>query len=248
MLHIFLVSSQFLYLGFALFSSPKSSSTLLGEMTRQKIQLKKIENTTARQVTFSKRRKGLFKKAQELSLLCDAEIALIVFSSNGKLFDFTNSRSMEQVLQQYHRQSENLELHQPCLGLQLESRVALLRKEAEEKTHELRMMNGEELTGLSAEELGKLEEMLKAGQNRVQEIKNKRFFREITTLGKKKFRLMEENKKLKLQMVNMSGEQVQIHEQYQSSMASTNMSSLLGPQYKDDISNTLLKLGLPFPD
>lgn len=47
------------------------------------------------------------------------------------------------------------------------------------------MMNGEELTGLSAEELGKLEEMLKAGQNRVQEIKNKRFFREITALGKK---------------------------------------------------------------
>ncbi|KAL0357024.1 UNVERIFIED_CONTAM: MADS-box protein JOINTLESS [Sesamum calycinum] len=61
-------------------------------MVRQKIQIKKIDNLTARQVTFSKRRRGLFKKAQELSTLCDAEIALIVFSATGKLFDYSSSR------------------------------------------------------------------------------------------------------------------------------------------------------------
>jgi len=61
-------------------------------MTRRKIQIKKIESTTARQVTFSKRRRGLFKKALELSTLCDAELALIVFSSTGKLFDYASSR------------------------------------------------------------------------------------------------------------------------------------------------------------
>jgi hypothetical protein len=61
-------------------------------MTRRKIQIKKIDNTTARQVTFSKRRRGLFKKARELSTLCDAEIAVIVFSSTGKLFDYSSSR------------------------------------------------------------------------------------------------------------------------------------------------------------
>jgi hypothetical protein len=61
-------------------------------MTRRKIQIKKIDNTTARQVTFSKRRRGLFKKARELSTLCDAEIAVIVFSSTGNLFDYSSSR------------------------------------------------------------------------------------------------------------------------------------------------------------
>ncbi|KAG2703897.1 hypothetical protein I3843_06G150400 [Carya illinoinensis] len=61
-------------------------------MTRKKIQIKRIDNTTARQVTFSKRRRGLFKKALELSTLCDAEIGLIVFSSTGKLFDYASSR------------------------------------------------------------------------------------------------------------------------------------------------------------
>jgi len=62
------------------------------KMTRKKIQIKKIDNTAARQVTFSKRRRGLFKKAYELSTLCDAEIALTVFSATGKLFEYSNTR------------------------------------------------------------------------------------------------------------------------------------------------------------
>jgi len=61
-------------------------------MTRKRIQIKKIDNISSRQVTFSKRRKGLFKKAQELSTLCDADIALIVFSATSKLFDYASSR------------------------------------------------------------------------------------------------------------------------------------------------------------
>jgi len=64
----------------------------LVKMTRKKIQIKKIDNTAARQVTFSKRRRGLFKKAYELSTLCDAEIALMVFSATGKLFEYSNTR------------------------------------------------------------------------------------------------------------------------------------------------------------
>jgi len=62
------------------------------KMTRAKIKIKKIDNITARQVTFSKRRRGLFKKAEELSVLCDADVGLIVFSSTGKLFEYSSSR------------------------------------------------------------------------------------------------------------------------------------------------------------
>ena len=61
-------------------------------MAREKIKIRKIDNVSARQVTFSKRRRGLFKKAEELSVLCDAEVALIIFSSTGKLFDYSSSR------------------------------------------------------------------------------------------------------------------------------------------------------------
>lgn len=59
-------------------------------MGRGKIEIKRIENKTSRQVTFCKRRNGLLKKAYELAILCDAEIALIVFSSRGRLYEFSN--------------------------------------------------------------------------------------------------------------------------------------------------------------
>lgn len=54
------------------------------------MQLKRIENKINRQVTFSKRRSGLLKKAHEISVLCDAEVALIVFSTKGKLFEYSS--------------------------------------------------------------------------------------------------------------------------------------------------------------
>lgn len=61
-------------------------------MVRGKTQMKRIENAASRQVTFSKRRNGLLKKAFELSVLCDAEVALIIFSPRGKLYEFASSR------------------------------------------------------------------------------------------------------------------------------------------------------------
>jgi hypothetical protein len=60
-------------------------------MVRGKTEMKRIENATSRQVTFSKRRNGLLKKAFELSVLCDAEVALIIFSPRGKLYEFSSS-------------------------------------------------------------------------------------------------------------------------------------------------------------
>ncbi|KAK8597072.1 hypothetical protein V6N12_065548 [Hibiscus sabdariffa] len=77
------------------------SSTGITKMAREKIKIKKIDNLTARQVTFSKRRRGLSKKAQELSVLCDAEVALIIFSATGKLFEFASSRYIALTVTSY---------------------------------------------------------------------------------------------------------------------------------------------------
>lgn len=65
---------------------------------RGKIEIKRIENTTNRQVTFCKRRNGLLKKAYELSVLCDAEVSLIVFSSRGRLYEYANNRFVYLIL------------------------------------------------------------------------------------------------------------------------------------------------------
>ncbi|XP_020584680.1 MADS-box transcription factor 23-like isoform X2 [Phalaenopsis equestris] len=63
-------------------------------MGRGKIVMSRIDNTTTRQVTFSKRRNGLLKKARELAILCDAEVGLIVFSSTDRLYDFASTRQL----------------------------------------------------------------------------------------------------------------------------------------------------------
>ncbi|CAL5374050.1 unnamed protein product [Camellia sinensis] len=70
-------------------------------MGRVKLQIKRIENNTNRQVTFSKRRNGLIKKAYELSVLCDIDIALIMFSPSGRLSHFSGKRRIEDALSRY---------------------------------------------------------------------------------------------------------------------------------------------------
>lgn len=70
-------------------------------MGRVKLQIKRIENTTNRQVTFSKRRNGLIKKAYELSVLCDVDLALIMFSPSGRVSFFSGSKSIEDIMARY---------------------------------------------------------------------------------------------------------------------------------------------------
>uniref|UniRef100_I1QQ90 MADS-box domain-containing protein n=1 Tax=Oryza glaberrima TaxID=4538 RepID=I1QQ90_ORYGL len=72
-------------------------------MGRGRVELKRIENKINRQVTFAKRRNGLLKKAYELSVLCDAEVALIIFSNRGKLYEFCSGQSMTRTLERYQK-------------------------------------------------------------------------------------------------------------------------------------------------
>lgn len=58
-----------------------------------------------RQVTFNKRKFGVMKKAYELSVLCDCEIALIIFSSSNKLYQYA-STDMDKVLLKYTEYNE----------------------------------------------------------------------------------------------------------------------------------------------
>ncbi|KAF6160690.1 hypothetical protein GIB67_019630 [Kingdonia uniflora] len=222
-------------------------------MAREKIQIKKINNKGARQVTFSKRRRGLFKKAEELSILCDADVAVIIFSATGKLFEYSNLR-MKDILERHHLHSKNLyKLDQPSLELQLENgNYARLTKQFADETRQLRQMRGEELQGLKIVELQQLEKSLEAGLSRVLETKGELIMKEIGALQKKGTQLMQENERLRQQMTGKSTAQTGVAfdpgnvvtEEGQSSDSVTNECY---PSQEDDSmdtqTDTSLKLG-----
>lgn len=225
-------------------------------MARERIQIKKIDNTTARQVTFSKRRRGLFKKAEELSILCDAEVALIVFSSTGKLFQYSSS-SMNDIIEKQRMQSNNLQKssEQPSFDLNIENdKYVNLSKQVEEASIILRHMRGEELDGLSVEDLQTLEKNLESGLSRVLDRKGAVLMGQINDLRRKGAQLMEENMKLRDQISDVGkqmandNDAVPAEDGHSSeSVMTASHSAGASPDY-DDSSDTSLKLGLPWND
>ncbi|CAD5335878.1 unnamed protein product [Arabidopsis thaliana] len=70
-------------------------------MGRKKVEIKRIENKSSRQVTFSKRRNGLIEKARQLSILCESSIAVLVVSGSGKLYKSASGDNMSKIIDRY---------------------------------------------------------------------------------------------------------------------------------------------------
>lgn len=165
-------------------------------MGRGRVQLKRIENKINRQVTFSKRRTGLLKKAHEISVLCDADVALIVFSTRGKLFEYSTDSSMESILERYERCSyleqqlvPNGSEHQESWSLEhpkLMARVEILQRN-------LRNYTGQELDPLSLKELQYLEQQIDTALKRIRSRKNQLIHESLNELRKKEKELQEQN-------------------------------------------------------
>nr|CAX65661.1 GSQUA2 protein [Gerbera hybrid cultivar] len=168
-------------------------------MGRGRVQLKRIENKISRQVTFSKRRTGLLKKAHEISVLCDADVALIVFSTKGKLFEYSTHSSMDAILERYERYSyaEKL-LTAPETETQgswtLES--SKLRAKIEVLEKNIKHYVGEDLEPLNLRELQSVEQQIETALKRVRTRKNQVMHESISELHKKERSLQEQNNTL----------------------------------------------------
>ncbi|XP_019088245.1 PREDICTED: agamous-like MADS-box protein AGL31 isoform X2 [Camelina sativa] len=73
-------------------------------MGRRKVEIKRIEKKSSRQVTFSKRRNGLIEKARQLSILCESSIAVLVVSGSGKLYNSSSGDNMSKIIDRYEIQ------------------------------------------------------------------------------------------------------------------------------------------------
>ncbi|KAJ7294609.1 hypothetical protein O6H91_Y245200 [Diphasiastrum complanatum] len=137
-------------------------------MGRGKIEIKRIDNATSRQVTFSKRRNGLLKKARELSVLCDAEVAVIIFSSTGRLFEYTSS-SMSTILERYSKcpQRQYMETLPNLESDYWSQKMTKLKEDLELLQNRERHMMGEDIASLTLESLWQLEQQLDTGFSRI---------------------------------------------------------------------------------
>ncbi|TYI18458.1 hypothetical protein ES332_A07G092300v1 [Gossypium tomentosum] len=163
-------------------------------MGRGRVQLRRIENNISRQVTFSKRRSGLLKKANEISVLCDADVALIVFSNKGKLFEFSSDPSMERILERYERQIYAPTGSESQANWSLES--SKLMSTIEVLQRNLRNFRGEELEPLSSRDLQLLEQQIGNSLKRIRTRKNKLMNESISVLQKREKTLQDQNNML----------------------------------------------------
>ncbi|KAG2539725.1 MADS-box transcription factor 56-like isoform X2 [Panicum virgatum] len=169
-------------------------------MVRGKTEMKRIENATSRQVTFSKRRNGLLKKAFELSVLCDAEVGLIVFSPRGKLYEFASASSLQKTIDRYKSYTrENLSnkaiQQQDIQQVKADALSLANRLEALEKSK--RKFLGENLEDCSIEELHSLEVKLEKSLHVIRGKKTQLLEQQIAKLKEKERTLLKDNKELR---------------------------------------------------
>nr|AAR32119.1 MADS-box protein [Dendrocalamus latiflorus] len=179
-------------------------------MGRGKVQLKRIENKINRQVTFSKRRSGLLKKAHEISVLCDAEVGLIIFSTKGKLYEYATDSCMDKILERYERYSY---AEKVLISAESETQgnwcheYRKLKAKVETIQKCQKHLMGEDPESLNLKELQQLEQQLESSVKHIRSRKSQLMLESISELQKKEKSLQEENKVLQKELV----EKQQVH-------------------------------------
>ncbi|XP_039055205.1 floral homeotic protein PMADS 1-like [Hibiscus syriacus] len=159
-------------------------------MARGKIQIKLIENPTNRQVTFSKRRNGLFKKANELTVLCDARVSIIMISSTGKIHEFISpSTSTKQMIDQYQK-TLGIDVWQGHYE-KMQEKLKQLKEVNRNLRKKIRQRMGECLNDVSTEDLQGLELEMDNAVKLIRDRKYRVISNRIDT-SKKKLRNEEE--------------------------------------------------------
>ncbi|XP_009589591.1 agamous-like MADS-box protein MADS2 isoform X2 [Nicotiana tabacum] len=166
-------------------------------MGRGRVELKKIENKINRQVTFAKRRNGLLKKAYELSVLCEAEVALIIFSTRGKLYEFSSTSNTLKTLERYQKCSYGtLEVKQSGRDSNEEKfyrEYLKLKAKYESLQRYQRHLLGDELGPLNIDELEHLELQLDTSLKHIKSTRTQLMLDQLTDLQTKLEEIYAEN-------------------------------------------------------
>uniref|UniRef100_A0A5B7BPX1 Putative agamous-like MADS-box protein AGL12 n=1 Tax=Davidia involucrata TaxID=16924 RepID=A0A5B7BPX1_DAVIN len=178
-------------------------------MARGKVQLKRVENPVHRQVTFCKRRAGLLKKAKELSVLCDAEIGLFIFSPHGKLYELATKGTMQGLIERYMKSTRGTQADQPNekqVLLESKEEISMLKIEIELLQKGLSWyMSGGGTGTMTLDELHVLEKHLEIWIYHIRSAKMDFMFQEIQLLKNKEGILKAANNYLQEQIDKQFG-------------------------------------------
>ncbi|GJS36028.1 developmental protein SEPALLATA 1-like protein [Tanacetum coccineum] len=171
-------------------------------MGRGRVELKRIENKINRQVTFAKRRNGLLKKAYELSVLCDAEVALIIFSNRGKLYEFCSTSNMLKMLERYQNCTySSMEVSRSANDAEQSSYKEYMKLKAKYESlqqyqRQVTQLFGEDLGPLNLKELEQLERQLDSTLRQIRSIRTQSMLDRLSDLQVKERMWLEANKAL----------------------------------------------------
>ncbi|KAF3620922.1 putative protein MADS AFFECTING FLOWERING 5-like isoform X2 [Capsicum annuum] len=169
-------------------------------MGRRKVEIKRIQDKNCRQVAFCKRRKGLLKKAKELSILCDVDVGVVIISNRGRLHEFASTNSLTGILQRY-------ESHAAA-----EKKISAEIQDAESKfssmttgelLQETERQLEENVDGVTATDLIHLENELLTALVQIRSRKTHLMLESIKGLHEKEKLLLEEKKQLENNMARM---------------------------------------------
>ncbi|XP_078156196.1 uncharacterized protein LOC144551958 isoform X2 [Carex rostrata] len=157
-----------------------------------------IENSTDRQVTFSKRKSGVLKKARELAELCATEVVAIIYSERGKLSQYS-SKSIQEIIQRYRSlKKENLNNNpaQEDILQRLKEETENLSQKIETWQKTKSKLSGENLDGLQVHETHELETEMVEGLRSIRLAKSKLIEDEIAKLQKENSVMTKESREL----------------------------------------------------
>ncbi|WCJ32030.1 MADS-box transcription factor 27 [Euphorbia peplus] len=220
-------------------------------MGRGKIVIRRIDNSTSRQVTFSKRRKGLLKKAKELAVLCDAEVGLAIFSTTDRLYEFA-STSMKSVIDRYNKtKEESQQLQNSTSEAKFwQHEATILRQQLHNLQESHRQLMGEQLYGLSVEDLQSLDNKLEMSLRGIRKKKEEMLIDEIQDLSQKGNLIHQENIELCNKLNIIREENVELHNKVNrtTDQNETTGSSFILCRYSNEENShigTHLQLSLP---
>ncbi|KAI3522142.1 hypothetical protein L1887_11622 [Cichorium endivia] len=169
-------------------------------MGRRKLEIKRIKDKSRRLVRFSKRRTGLKSKARQLSVLCDVDVGLMVFSSSGKLYEFCSggTNSLKHLLARYEAEARAIKGDGRDLELPLQCTKSRTCKELIQTVDRLSEENNTE--ELSLTDMTQLEEELDAALMQTRSIKTQMKMEYISTLQQQVNKLIHEKEELMQQI------------------------------------------------